>query len=80
MPEEDKFAVVERLIRDGDFGEGRRSTIDGIRVDYEDGWGLCRVSNTSPKLVTRYEGVTEAVRDRIRALFEANIQRAIQGR
>lgn len=79
VPEEDKFAVVERLIRDGDFGEGRRSTIDGIRVDYDDGWGLCRVSNTSPKLVTRYEGVTEAVRDRIRALFEANIQRAIQG-
>ncbi|MCU5783481.1 phosphomannomutase [Alcanivorax balearicus MACL04] len=73
VPEDYKFAVVERLIADGDFGDGRRTTIDGIRVDYEDGWGLCRVSNTSPKLVTRYEGATQEVCDRIRALFEASI-------
>lgn len=77
VPDEEKFAVVERLIAEGDFGNGQRSTIDGIRVDYEDGWGLCRVSNTAPKLVTRYEGVTEAARDRIRGVFEANIRRAI---
>ncbi len=78
VPEEHKFAVVERLVAEGDFGDGRRTTIDGIRVDYEDGWGLCRVSNTSPKLVTRYEGATQEVCDRIRALFEANISGAMK--
>lgn len=73
VPEDKKFGVVERLIAEGDFGDGKRTTIDGIRVDYEDGWGLCRVSNTSPKLVTRYEGVTQEACDRIRHRFERNI-------
>ncbi|MCH8545010.1 MAG: phosphomannomutase/phosphoglucomutase [Alcanivorax sp.] len=78
VPEEEKFAVVERLMADGDFGDGVRNTIDGIRVDYEDGWGLCRVSNTSPKLVTRYEGHTEEALKRIRLCFEGNIEAAIK--
>src|SRR5699024_8780698 len=78
VSDEKKFNVVERLIAEGEFGEGKRTTIDGLRVDYEDGWGLCRVSNTSPKLVTRYEGKTEAALKRIQALFEHNIARALQ--
>ncbi|ARB45406.1 phosphomannomutase/phosphoglucomutase [Alloalcanivorax xenomutans] len=78
VSEEQKFAVVEKLITEGDFGDGKRTTIDGIRVDYEDGWGLCRVSNTSPKLVTRYEGVNVESRDRIRAVFQKRIESAIQ--
>ncbi|WP_111656371.1 phosphomannomutase/phosphoglucomutase [Isoalcanivorax indicus] len=77
VAEENKFAIVERLIADGDFGDGERNTIDGIRVDYADGWGLCRVSNTSPKLVTRYEGHTEAALKRIQGVFEANIRAAM---
>ena len=78
VAEDNKFAIVERLIADGDFGDGTRNTIDGIRVDYADGWGLCRVSNTSPKLVTRYEGHTEAALKRIQGVFEANIEAAIR--
>jgi len=77
VSDEKKFKVVERLIAEGEFGEGKRSTIDGLRVDYEDGWGLCRVSNTSPKLVTRYEGKTEAALQRIQELFEQNIERLL---
>src|SRR5699024_3055643 len=71
--DEKKFAVVERLVSEGEFGEGQRTTLDGLRVDYEDGWGLCRVSNTSPKLVTRYEGKTEDALKRIQSIFEKNI-------
>ncbi len=54
----DKFAMVETLAREGDFGEGIKTTLDGIRVDYPDGWGLCRASNTTPALVLRFEGKT----------------------
>ena len=77
VPEERKFEVVERLAREGDFGDGRRITLDGIRVDYEDGWGLCRASNTSPKLVARYEGQTPEALERIRARFEQAIEKAL---
>lgn len=77
VSDEKKFAVVERLIAEGDFGEGKRTTIDGLRVDFADGWGLCRVSNTTPKLVTRYEGKTEAALQRIQQLFERNIAAAL---
>ena len=46
--EDAKFQIIEALARDADFGLGKRTTIDGVRVDYEDGWGLIRASNTSP--------------------------------
>lgn len=77
VSDEAKFRVVERLIAEGDFGAGKRTTIDGLRVDYDDGWGLCRVSNTSPKLVTRFEGKNQAALERIQALFEENIAKAL---
>lgn len=72
VTDETKFDLVARLAREGDFGnEGVKTTLDGIRVDYPDGWGLCRASNTTPVLVLRFEGKTEAALDRIRAQFAA---------
>ena len=41
------------------------STIDGVRVDWPDGFGLIRASNTTPVLVLRFEGQTQAALDRI---------------
>jgi phosphomannomutase/phosphoglucomutase len=66
-----KFALVEKLAREGDFGEGIKTTLDGIRVDYPDGWGLCRASNTTPVLVLRFEGKSDAALARIKARFAA---------
>ena len=43
------------------------STIDGLRVDWPDGFGLIRSSNTTPVLVLRFEGQTEAALQRIEA-------------
>ncbi len=43
------------------------STIDGLRVDWPDGFGLIRASNTTPVLVLRFEGTTEAALERIRS-------------
>ncbi|HDS1553050.1 phosphomannomutase/phosphoglucomutase [Stenotrophomonas maltophilia] len=53
---------------------GRLSTIDGLRVDFPDGWGLVRASNTTPVLVLRFEGNDEAALERIQALFRSQLQ------
>ena len=78
VTDDNKFSIVEFLQTQSDFGEGTRCAIDGIRMDYADGWGLCRASNTSPKLVLRYEAQNEEALSRIRSLFEANVQKAIE--
>ena len=44
-------------------------TIDGLRADFSDGWGLVRASNTTPSLVMRFEGDTEAALRRIQDQF-----------
>jgi len=58
------------------FGaEARISTMDGLRVDWPDGFGLIRASNTTPVLVLRFEGQTEAALERIRARMLALLAR-----
>ncbi len=68
-----KFAVMERLKKEGDFGDGTITAIDGIRVDYPDGWGLIRPSNTSPVLTLRFEADGQAPLDRIQAVFRTQL-------
>ncbi len=77
VTEDNKFHIVDFLQNEADFGEGQRCVIDGIRMDYADGWGLCRASNTSPKLVLRFEAANEAALTRIRTLFEKNVKIAM---
>lgn len=60
VTEEEKFDLVTQL-QSAHFPTGKVSTIDGIRVDYVDGWGLVRASNTTPVLVLRFEGQNQAV-------------------
>ena len=45
------------------------TTIDGIRVDFEDGFGLLRASNTTPILIVRFDAESEAALERIKSLF-----------
>lgn len=54
-------------------------TIDGLRVDWADGFGLIRASNTTPVLVLRFEGQTQAVLDRIEAQMLALLERVKPG-
>ena len=67
--------VSELLARVADgrltFAGGEVGTIDGLRVDFSDGFGLIRASNTTPVLVLRFEGHTEAALQRIQAQFMA---------
>ncbi|MBZ9539196.1 phosphomannomutase/phosphoglucomutase [Modicisalibacter tunisiensis] len=70
VTDDNKFAIVDKLAREGDFGdEGVKTTLDGIRVDYPDGWGLCRASNTTPVLVLRFEGKSQEALERVQARF-----------
>ncbi|RBW49062.1 phosphomannomutase/phosphoglucomutase [Marinobacter sp. F3R11] len=76
VTESSKFAIMDRLASEGEFGDGNVSTIDGIRVDYADGWGLCRASNTTPVLVLRFEAETQDALERIKGVFRAQLQKA----
>ncbi len=69
-----KFAIVDRLANSADFGDGTVTRIDGIRVDYADGWGLVRPSNTSPMLTLRFEADNSAALAAIRQRFDAALR------
>ncbi|MFO3704991.1 phosphomannomutase/phosphoglucomutase [Xanthomonas codiaei] len=78
--EGDAHALVARVVARAQAGEespfesARLSTIDGLRADFVDGWGLVRASNTTPILVLRFEADSEAALERIRALFRSELQ------
>jgi phosphomannomutase len=65
--------VAELLARTADgrlsFEGGKVGTIDGLRVDFADGFGLIRASNTTPVLVLRFEGHTPEALERIQTAF-----------
>jgi phosphomannomutase len=66
--EGEPHAVVEALMKAVNFAAPAVvNTIDGVRVDWPDGFGLIRASNTTPVLVLRFEGHTEAALHRIEA-------------
>tara|TARA_R110001592_G_scaffold295763_1_gene566077 strand:- start:13118 stop:15715 length:2598 start_codon:yes stop_codon:yes gene_type:complete len=70
VSDEIKFSIVEKLCaRKEQFVGGNVSTIDGLRVDFPNGWGLCRASNTTPVLVLRFEADDEASLTEIKAKF-----------
>jgi len=69
VPESEKFELVERIRAIADFPGAVITDIDGIRADYQDGWGLVRASNTSPSLLLRFEADSAAILARIQAEF-----------
>jgi len=66
--EGEPHALVEQLVAGASFAAPAViNTIDGLRVDWPDGFGLIRASNTTPVLVLRFEGHTEGALHRIEA-------------
>ncbi|WP_294946318.1 phosphomannomutase/phosphoglucomutase [Sulfurivirga sp.] len=63
------FDFMEKLRATADFPDGMVFDLDGIRVDFDDGWGLVRPSNTTPVLVLRFEGETPEALERIQNRF-----------
>ena len=74
VPDEDKFRVVSDLAELGDFGSGKIITLDGIRVNYEDGWGLVRASNTTAALTLRFEASNDDALTRIQQQFREQLR------
>jgi phosphomannomutase/phosphoglucomutase len=74
-PDEIKFKVVETVKE-----ELRKDypiiDVDGVRVKFEDGWGLVRASNTQPALVLRFEAMTEKRLNEIQLLVEEKVRSA----
>jgi phosphomannomutase / phosphoglucomutase len=68
--EEKKFIFINQLIEKAEFPDGQRTTIDGLRIDFSDGWGLVRASNTAPVLTLRFEASNENALERIKQQFK----------
>jgi len=74
VTDETKFVIADKLCAlKAQFDGGNVSTIDGLRVDYPNGWGLCRASNTTPVLVLRFEADDEEALEDIKRKFKAQL-------
>jgi phosphomannomutase / phosphoglucomutase len=72
LAEGENAHIIAALIAQGQFpGAINRITIDGLRVEYADGFGLARSSNTTPIIVLRFEADTDAALERIQGQFRA---------
>ena len=75
VDEDKKFKIVEDFITNSDFGDGEKNTVDGLRVNFKDGWGLLRASNTTPKLVLRFEAKSHARLKEIQDIFLVQLKK-----
>jgi len=73
VPIADPHAFVARFVAQGDFEGARVSTIDGLRADWPDGWGLVRASNTTPILVLRFEADDAKALARVQNVFRERL-------
>ena len=75
--DQEKFNIVSR-VRDSFRAEGYNiNDIDGMRITFEDGWALCRASNTTPKLVLRFEATTPERLEEIQKLVVDRVNELI---
>jgi len=73
MQEGENHDFVEAFKAVARFEGASISTIDGVRADFDDGWGLVRASNTTPILVVRFDAETEEALERIKTLFRTQM-------
>ena len=67
--EGEHFAAIKELIGHASFPDAKVTTLDGLRADFADGFGLVRASNTTPVLVFRFEGDSAEALERIQNRF-----------
>lgn len=73
MAEGEHYMFMKEFEKRVQFEDAKITTIDGIRADFEDGWGLVRCSNTTPCLVIRFDADNEAALKRIQEQFRAQL-------
>ncbi len=73
MDEDDTHAFINTFRERAKFEGARVATIDGVRADWPDGWGLVRASNTTPMLVMRFDADTPEALTRIQNVFRQQL-------
>jgi phosphomannomutase len=74
VKDSEKFSLIETLVETADFKDATLTTIDGLRVDFADGWGLVRASNTEPALTLRFEADSDESLENIKSAFRELLQ------
>ena len=70
MEEGENHVFIAEIQAKARFANAEVNTIDGVRADYTDGWGLVRASNTTPILVLRFDADSEEALERIKSVFK----------
>ena len=74
ISEEKKFSIIKSLSETGEWGNGKVTTIDGVRVDFAKGWGLVRASNTAAELTLRFEADDGDSLATVQSVFKQQLQ------
>src|SRR5690349_1879431 len=73
MHEGEHYRFIEKFQQAATFEGARITTIDGVRADWSDGWGLVRASNTTPTLVLRFDADNDEAMLRIQETFRQQL-------
>jgi phosphomannomutase/phosphoglucomutase len=73
LAEGEHYQFMDKFRQQADFGDATLITIDGVRADWPDGWGLVRASNTTPVLVLRFEADNAVALKRIQQVFRKQL-------
>lgn len=73
MNEGEQYRFIEKFRDRARFDGARITTIDGVRADWSDGWGLVRCSNSTSSLVLRFDAADGDALDRIKGVFKAQL-------
>lgn len=73
LAEGEHYQFMEKLRQRAVFDDATLITIDGLRADWSDGWGLVRASNTTPTLVLRFEAESAVALKRIQEVFRQQL-------
>jgi phosphomannomutase/phosphoglucomutase len=73
LNEGENVKVVDALLASANLDGGKITNIDGLRIDFSDGWGLVRASNTTPSLVIRFEADNQEALVKIQEQFRTLI-------
>ena len=74
-PDEVKYEIVKKITKEFEKEGAKTNTLNGVRVEYDDGWGIIRASSNLPTLKLRFEGKSEQVVKRIKGVFKAKMDK-----
>jgi phosphomannomutase/phosphoglucomutase len=79
VSEAEKFTLMQRIKEALTFNDAQVSLLDGVRADFDHGWGLIRASNTTPSLVLRFEADNDTALLQIQQLFRTALHKLLPG-